>query len=99
MIYLLRGLYERLRQPIDPNPYHHPTPVGQWWFDSENPIDWGPALATVAEHHGDDAVDDDDDDGEPYPADTGSKRPRCKTCGGPNFSPENEVCIICRLGM
>lgn len=93
MIYLLRGIYDIAVELIRPHPHPEALQTGSWWFATQDAIDWGPALATVAEHHGD------DDDGEPYPADTGSTRPRCTECGGPNFSPVNELCLACRLGM
>lgn len=92
MIYLLRGLYGTIRQSINPNPYQHPAQVGQWWFDMQEP-EWTPVIATAAE------IEDDGDSDEPMPAPYGNNRPRCKSCGGPNFSAENARCITCRLGM
>jgi hypothetical protein len=65
--------------------------AGQWWFDAEDQADWGPALATVADYHG-------DDDGEPITEDDDG-RPRCAVCGGPNYSLASERCIACRLGI
>lgn len=95
MIYVLRGLYDLVCEVVRPTP--QPQPAGQWWFDSQESIDWGPALATVAEYHGDD--DGYDEDGKPLPADTGRDRPRCKSCKGPNFSLDNKLCIACRIGI
>lgn len=63
--------------------------LGQWWFDAQTPIDWGPALATVNESYADSR--------KPLPEATGSERPKCKLCGDPNFSLEGEICIACRI--
>lgn len=39
------------------------------------------------------------DEGEEEVADTSgsSRRPKCRTCKGPNYSPEGNVCIACRI--
>lgn len=71
--------------------------VGQWWFDSQAPIDWGPALVTVSNYHGDD--DGGEDDTETYPLDHWETLPKCKKCKGPNYSLENKNCLTCRLGV
>jgi hypothetical protein len=91
VIYLLRGLYDTFFRSTWPV-----TGQGQWWFEAQTPVDWEPAIAVAAVIHDDD--DDDDDDGT-LPAGTGHDRPRCSNCKGPNFSPEGDKCLACRLGM
>jgi hypothetical protein len=66
--------------------------LGQWWFDAEDPLELETVPAMVAEA-------EDDDDGTPLPPPTGDDKPRCVSCGDPNFSLEGERCIACRIGM
>lgn len=93
MIYILRGLYDVVCEMLRPITHPQPQPAGEWWFTSQDETDWATAFAVVAEHHGD------DDGSGPMPESYGSDRPKCKTCGGPNFSLEDDECLICRLGM
>lgn len=81
MIYMLRGAFDMLSDF-----------VGQWWFDTQDPLELEtvPAMITEAEE---------DEDDTPLPPATGHDRPRCVGCGDPNFSLESEYCIACRVGM
>jgi hypothetical protein len=89
MIYMLRGLYDMVHEF-----------TGQWWFDTQEPHDHGPVPALTNSGDGYwQTVEEDSDDKTPLPPPIGEGLPGCVSCGDPNFSLDNDLCICCRIGM
>lgn len=62
--------------------------TGGWWFDTQQPLDLDPVSAIISES-ADDSADDEN-------VVHSKRRPKCRTCGDPNYSLESEICIACR---
>lgn len=76
--------------------------TGQWWFDTQQPLDLDPIPATIHEMtdgYWQTVEEGDDDDNTPLPPPTGHHLPKCVECGDPNFSLNSEYCISCRIGV
>ncbi len=61
-------------------------------FDGFNAEDAATALTAVPP----DVKEDEIDENESPSYDP--EGPKCRTCGGPNFSLEKDQCIVCRIG-
>lgn len=69
--------------------------VGYWWFGPQHPDELEPAPTRASTPVVEVTIIDDDDDDDMPPI-SGDGKPKCVSCGGPNFSLAKSLCIMCR---